>query len=48
MTVSLVVGLLALVMMRNPAGARAAAAGAAATVAALCLRAKERQAKGRA
>lgn len=42
--VSLVVGLLALLIMRNPVQAKSAAAGAAATVAALCRRAAERQA----
>ena len=44
-TVSVVVGLLALVVMRNPANARLAAAGAAVTVAALLARANQRMAQ---
>ena len=46
-TVSVVVGLLALVMMKNPASARVAAAGAAVTVAALLARANQRMAKAK-
>ena len=42
LSVSVVVGLLALVLMRNPQGARTAAAGLAATVTALYLRANQR------
>lgn len=41
-TVSLVIGMLALLISRNPSGARAAAAGAAATVAMLAARAQRR------
>jgi len=43
-SVGVVVGLLALVMMRNPQAARTAAAGAAAMVVALAQRAKQRSA----
>lgn len=42
LTMSVVVGLLALLIARNPLGARAAAAGAAGTVAALYARANQR------